>query len=190
MDNHSSSMTARRSPVSRLLLPVQGEVLASDGEPSDVSSSVASLFRKYALISKFTNSTSSVREIQAMSLKRRNMRESQARQEDSELFMELIYDIQHELNVEQLCFKILHNIAVITDCDRSSLFLTRNDDDESVLVCKLFDLTSGSQYEDVCKSEEETFIIPFGKGVLGHVAESKQFVKIDNAYEVSTVELT
>lgn len=186
VDSHGS-FNSRRSTITKPVLPVQGEVLASEGEASELSCSVTNLFKKYAIVAAAMNN-SARDNIKSTSLKRRNMRALYPNDHsESELFMELIYDIQHELNVDRLCFKILYNIAVLTNCDRCSLFLTRNDGEENVLVCKLFDLKSGSKYEDVCKAEDDTYIIPFGKGVLGHVAESKQFVKIDNAYEVKRI---
>lgn len=182
LDLCGSSSGGRRSTITKPILSLHGEVLSTDGEPGDVSAAVSSLFHKYA--STESHQRESIDEIQAISLKRKNMRGEQT-QTEHDLFMELIYDIQHELDVERLCFKILHNVAVLTNCDRSSLFLTCSDGGkEKLLVCKLFDLTSNSQYEEVCQAEDDTFIIPFGKGVLGHVAESKQFVKIDNAYQV------
>lgn len=169
-----------RRPLSKAMLPVQGEALDALGDLGDFNSSVTSLFNKYA-----SNEISSTEEfsgdVKATTALRKRTR---SEQNEHELFMELIYDIQHELNVERLCFKILHNIAVLTNCDRSSLFLTRKEGDQKFLVCKLFDLTSNSQYEDVVRSEDSTFIVPFGTGVIGHVAESKEFVQINNAYEV------
>lgn len=172
-------LSSRRSTITTPVLSVQGEVLAAAGEPGEITPSVATLFQNYATGGYTCQRT--VEDIQALSVKRKT---TKANRPDHELFMELIYDIQHELDVERLCFRILHNIAVLTNCDRSSLFLTRSDGSDQFLICKLFDLTSGSRYEDVCQSEDNTFIIPFGQGVLGHVAESKQFVKINNAYQV------
>jgi len=177
-----TSDTGRQVP----LLSLLGEAHIATGETSEMTADVKKLFRRYASASSISSS-GFVKDIKEKTVKRKLTR---AEKTDHELFMELIYDIQHELDVERLCFKILHNIAVLTNCDRSSLFLTRKDrDKKKCLVCKLFDLTSNSQYEDVCQSEENTFIIPFGKGILGYVAESKEFVKIDNAYEVSVAHL-
>lgn len=172
--------TGRRR-ISRAMLPVQGEVLEAVDDLDEIGSSVTHLFHEYASQGSLSEDVDG--NIRANRLKRQQSVEKD--QSEYELFMELIYDIQHELNVERLCFKILHNISVLTNCDRCSLFLTRKEGDKSFLVCKLFDLTSNSLYEDVSQSEENTFVIPFGKGVLGHVAQSKEFVKINNAYEVS-----
>ena len=173
----------RQSSVSRRLvtdtkLPVQGEVWEAIGDLGEARSAVSALFNKYA-----SQDWDNVEDIPSQTARRK---ESLAEWTEHELFMELIYDIQHELDIERLCFKILHNVTVLTGCDRSSLFLARKEGDTRLLVCKLFDLKSDSKYEDVCQPEERTFVIPFGTGVLGHVAESKKCVKIDNAYEVST----
>lgn len=177
---HRQESVGRRT-INKAMLPVHGEVLEAVDDLADIGSNVTHLFHEYASQGSLSEDVDG--NIRTARLKRQNSTEEN--QSEYELFMELIYDIQHELNVERLCFKILHNIAVLTNCDRCSLFLTRKEGDRKFLVCKLFDLTSNSLYEDVSQSEGNTFVIPFGKGVLGHVAQSKEFVKINNAYEVS-----
>ncbi len=108
--------------------------------------------------------------------------------DEKELFMELIRDIADELDLNTLSHKILSNVSILTNGDRCSLFLVRHvrgDKEERVLVSKLFDVTENSTVEDALHSEEEEIKIPFGQGIAGHVALTKETVNIKNAYEVS-----
>lgn len=100
--------------------------------------------------------------------------------DEGELFMELIRDVSNELDIDVLCHKILVNVGILTRADRGSLFLVRG----RHLVAKLFDVTVDTELsEAVHKAKEEEIQIPFGVGVAGTVAETKQVVNIRNAYQ-------
>jgi len=103
---------------------------------------------------------------------------------DHELFFELIRDIANELNVDTVCHKILTNVSILTNSDRGSLFLARGPKDARYLVSKLFDVTAGSTLEQSLHKEDQQIIIPFGKGIAGHVASTKEYINIPDAYEV------
>ncbi|XP_041476660.1 cGMP-specific 3',5'-cyclic phosphodiesterase-like isoform X4 [Lytechinus variegatus] len=103
--------------------------------------------------------------------------------DEKELFMELIRDIADELDLNTLCHKILMNVSILTNGDRCSLFLARGNKDRRFLVSKLFDVNENSTVEDSLHSEEEEIHIPFGQGIAGHVAQTKETVNIKNAYE-------
>jgi len=104
---------------------------------------------------------------------------------DNELFFELIRDIANELNVDVVCHKILTNVSILTNSDRGSLFLARGPKDTRYLVSKLFDVTVGSTLEQSLHNENQQIIIPFGKGIAGHVASTKEYINIPDAYEVN-----
>lgn len=106
---------------------------------------------------------------------------------DSELFMELIRDIASELDVNVLCHKILRNVSVLTGSDRGSLFLVRGSKDKKYLVSKLFDVTENSTLEESLHTEQTEIRVPFGKGIAGAVAETKEIINIRDAYMVSIV---
>ncbi|CAF0854364.1 unnamed protein product [Didymodactylos carnosus] len=93
---------------------------------------------------------------------------------EHELFTELIRDIANELNVDVVCHKILTNVSILTNSDRGSLFLARGPMDGRYLISKLFDVTAGSTLEQSLHSEDQQIIIPFGKGIAGHVALTKE----------------
>ncbi|CAF3343169.1 unnamed protein product [Rotaria socialis] len=103
---------------------------------------------------------------------------------ENELFFELIRDISNELNVDVVCHKILTNVSILTNSDRGSLFLACGSKNARFLVSKLFDVTAGSTLEQSLHKEDQQIIIPFGKGIAGHVASTKEFINIPDAYEV------
>ncbi|RWS02759.1 cGMP-specific 3', partial [Dinothrombium tinctorium] len=89
---------------------------------------------------------------------------------EQDLLMELIRDIANELDIDLLCHKILVNGS------RGNRFL----------VAKLFDVTPDSLLEDTLSAAEQYSKIPpipFGVGIAGYVALSKDTVNIKNAYE-------
>lgn len=104
---------------------------------------------------------------------------------ETDLFMELIKDIASELDVNTLCHKILQNVSILTNSDRGSLFLVRGSRDNRFLVSKLFDVTETSTLEESVHTESNEIKVPFGKGIAGLVAQTKEFVNIKDAYAVS-----
>ncbi|XP_070540832.1 cGMP-specific 3',5'-cyclic phosphodiesterase-like isoform X12 [Ptychodera flava] len=102
---------------------------------------------------------------------------------EKEMFMELIRDIANELDINTLSHKILMNVSILTNGDRSSLFLVRGPKEKRYLVSKLFDVSENSTLEESIHSEADEIRIPIGKGIVGHVALTKETVNIKNAYE-------
>ncbi|XP_033757234.1 cGMP-specific 3',5'-cyclic phosphodiesterase-like isoform X2 [Pecten maximus] len=102
---------------------------------------------------------------------------------EQELFMELIRDIATELDVNVLCHKILQNVSILTKSDRGSLFLVRGNEQRKYLVSKLFDVTRTSTPEESIHTEENEIKVPFGRGIAGHVAETKGTINIKEAYD-------
>ncbi|CAF1242706.1 unnamed protein product [Rotaria magnacalcarata] len=108
---------------------------------------------------------------------------------ENELFFELIRDIANELNVDVACHKILTNVSILTNSDRGSLFLARGPKDARYLISKLFDVTAGSTLEQSLHKEDQQIIIPFGKGIAGHVALTREYINIPDAYEVMLLQI-
>ncbi|XP_065649582.1 cGMP-specific 3',5'-cyclic phosphodiesterase isoform X2 [Hydra vulgaris] len=102
---------------------------------------------------------------------------------EKDLLMELIRDIAHELDVDSLSHKILVNVCLLTNCDRSSLFLVKGQENAKYLISRLFDVTALSTLEQSIKSHEDAIIIPIGVGIAGHVAETGQEINIPDAYK-------
>lgn len=102
--------------------------------------------------------------------------------------MELIRDVANELDIDILCHKILVNVSLLTHADRGSLFLARGPPEARYLVAKLFDVRQDTQFDDaVHQARTEDIRIPFGVGIAGTVAQSKQLINIKNAYQVRLI---
>jgi len=102
---------------------------------------------------------------------------------EKDLFMELIRDIAHELDVDALSHKILVNVSVLTKCDRSSLFLCKGHKDRKYLISRLFDVTADCTVEEAVKPIEDAIIIPFGVGIAGNAAATGEIINIEDAYK-------
>ncbi|XP_065319651.1 cGMP-specific 3',5'-cyclic phosphodiesterase-like isoform X3 [Gordionus sp. m RMFG-2023] len=102
---------------------------------------------------------------------------------ENDLFMELIKDISNELDINILCHKILRNVSLLTNSDRGSLFLTKGTKDMPILISTLYDVTEKSTLEESVHSSENAIVIPWGKGIAGIVAATKEPINIKNAYE-------
>lgn len=100
------------------------------------------------------------------------------------LFMELLRDvISPNFDINVLSHKILVSVMLLVNADRSSLFLS--DEGQNILVSQLFDVTVDSDVEDAKHDDSEAIKIPFGKGIAGHVAETRKPINIPDAYQVS-----
>lgn len=98
--------------------------------------------------------------------------------------MELIRDVANELDIDVLCHKILVNVGLLTQADRGSLFLSRNTAAGRILVAKLFDVTQDTPLEEAIRqAHEDPIVIPFGVGIAGIVAETKEIINIKDAYK-------
>ncbi|ALC45432.1 Pde6 [Drosophila busckii] len=104
--------------------------------------------------------------------------------DEGELFMELIRDVANELDIDVLCHKILVNVGLLTHADRGSLFLAKGTPNNKYLVAKLFDVTQNTALKDAVKrARAEEIIIPFGIGIAGMVAQTKEMINIKEAYQ-------
>ena len=103
-----------------------------------------------------------------------------------EMFMELLRDVVSSANndVNRLSHKILVNILLLTNADRSSLFLVEGPPENPILVSRLFDVTEHSTLEEVVHTDSDALRIPMGVGIVGAVAESGTKINIVDAYQV------
>ncbi|GFU30730.1 cGMP-specific 3',5'-cyclic phosphodiesterase [Nephila pilipes] len=123
-------------------------------------------------------------------LSRKELQQHLKSLKEPDLLMELIRDIANELDVDTLCHKILVNVSILTNSDRGSLFLAKGPRGSRYLVAKLFDVTPESVLQDALDAavdedgESRIPPIPFGIGIAGHVALTKENVNIKDAYQV------
>ncbi|CAL8109890.1 unnamed protein product [Orchesella dallaii] len=102
--------------------------------------------------------------------------------DDRAFFLDVVKDIANDLDLKSLTKKITENIAVLLDAEAASLFLIEGPKGKQALVSKVFDVPSGANFLP-SQSEENEVEVPWGKGILGWVAETGETVNLDVAYE-------
>ncbi|XP_048758598.2 dual 3',5'-cyclic-AMP and -GMP phosphodiesterase 11-like isoform X2 [Ostrea edulis] len=103
--------------------------------------------------------------------------------DEKELMYELVIDICNELDVNSLCHKILQNVCILLNADRCSLFLVHGrGGEERFLEAKLFDVCADTTLEEVGENRE-AIRIPWGTGIIGHVAQTGDLLNIPDAYK-------
>ncbi|KAL3316759.1 hypothetical protein Ciccas_004580, partial [Cichlidogyrus casuarinus] len=105
--------------------------------------------------------------------------------DEREFIHELIIDICNDLDLQTIYFKILRNVCILLDADRASLFLVQNNSEtnQRFLVSQLFDVTANSNFDELCaKQSEKQIVVPFGVGIAGAVADSGNYLNIEDAY--------
>lgn len=109
---------------------------------------------------------------------------------EREFFLELVKDISNELDLTNLSYKILINVCILVDADRCSLFLVEGPPHKRTLVSKFFDVHSGTTVRPSSSTLNSNEVqVPWGKGIIGYVAEHGETVNISNAYEVKCTPL-
>ncbi|XP_075685627.1 dual 3',5'-cyclic-AMP and -GMP phosphodiesterase 11A [Rhinoderma darwinii] len=103
---------------------------------------------------------------------------------EREFFLELVKDISNELNLTSLCYKILIFVCIMVDADRCSLFLVEGSANKKSLVSKFFDVHAGTTLLPSCSMGNSNEVqVPWGKGIIGYVAEHGETVNIPDAYQ-------
>nr|XP_019948350.1 PREDICTED: dual 3',5'-cyclic-AMP and -GMP phosphodiesterase 11A-like [Paralichthys olivaceus] len=103
---------------------------------------------------------------------------------EREFFLELVKDISNDLDLTNLSYKILINVCILVDADRCSLFLVEGPAHKRTLVSKFFDVHSGTTVRPSSSTLNSNEVqVPWGKGIIGYVAEHGETVNIANAYE-------
>ncbi|XP_026225868.1 dual 3',5'-cyclic-AMP and -GMP phosphodiesterase 11A [Anabas testudineus] len=103
---------------------------------------------------------------------------------EREFFLELVKDISNDLDLTNLSYKILINVCILVDADRCSLFLVEGPAHKRTLVSKFFDVHSGTTVRPSSSTLDSSEVqVPWGKGIIGYVAEHGETVNISNAYE-------
>ncbi|XP_049583435.1 dual 3',5'-cyclic-AMP and -GMP phosphodiesterase 11A isoform X1 [Syngnathus scovelli] len=100
---------------------------------------------------------------------------------EREFFLELVKDISNDLDLTSLSYKILVFVCIMVDADRCSLFLVEGTGNKKTLVSKFFDVHAGTAVLPSMNSGEVQ--VPWGKGIIGYVAEHGETVNIPDAYQ-------
>ncbi|XP_043192163.1 cGMP-specific 3',5'-cyclic phosphodiesterase-like, partial [Amphibalanus amphitrite] len=108
---------------------------------------------------------------------------SSAALDENELMIELIRDIANEFDIHLLCRKIMKNVGVLTHADRGSLFLAKGSRGHRYLVANVFDVMGDEEGAGNMQLKAAGEIrIPFGLGIAGYVAQTKEIVNLADAY--------
>nr|XP_022286259.1 dual 3',5'-cyclic-AMP and -GMP phosphodiesterase 11A-like isoform X2 [Crassostrea virginica] len=100
---------------------------------------------------------------------------------EREFFLEIVKDISNDLDLRSLSQKIVANISVLVDGDAGSIFVVEGRGTaKPSLVSKLFDLHSGTHILPT-SMEDGSITVPWGKGIIGHVAETGETVSLTDA---------
>ncbi|XP_053124414.1 dual 3',5'-cyclic-AMP and -GMP phosphodiesterase 11A isoform X3 [Hemicordylus capensis] len=113
---------------------------------------------------------------------KRHLREHNERQ----FFLELVKDISNDLDLSTLSYKILIFVCLMVDADRGSLFLVEGAAaaGKKSLVSKVFDVHAGTPLLPCyCTENSNEVQVPWGKGIIGYVAEHGETVNIPDAYQ-------
>lgn len=99
--------------------------------------------------------------------------------------MELLrHVVSPDFDVNSISHKILVNVLLLTNADRSSLFLAEGCSNNPILVSRLFDVTEDSTVESAIHDETEAIKIPVGVGIVGAVASTGEKINLKDAYQV------
>uniref|UniRef100_A0A668AMU5 Phosphodiesterase n=1 Tax=Myripristis murdjan TaxID=586833 RepID=A0A668AMU5_9TELE len=101
---------------------------------------------------------------------------------EREFFLELVKDISNDLDLTSLSYKILVFVCIMVDADRCSLFLVEGTANKKTLVSKFFDVHAGITVLPSMSNSDEVQV-PWGKGIIGYVAEHGETVNIPDAYQ-------
>ncbi|XP_065216930.1 dual 3',5'-cyclic-AMP and -GMP phosphodiesterase 11A-like isoform X2 [Planococcus citri] len=107
-------------------------------------------------------------------------------QGEREFFLGIVRDISTDLDVKCLSQKVVDNLTVLLDADGASLFLVDGPKGKQTLVSKVFDVHSGASrflLSGAGSNADNEVQLPWGVGVLGHVAETGETVNLQVACE-------
>ncbi|TNN71369.1 Rod cGMP-specific 3',5'-cyclic phosphodiesterase subunit beta [Liparis tanakae] len=103
--------------------------------------------------------------------------------EESKIMYELIKDMQENINVEKVVFKILKRISALIQADRCSLFMYRQRNGIGELATRLFNVNTEAQLEDCVVPPDSEIVYPLDMGIVGHVAVTKKTVNVTDVAE-------
>ncbi|MFT7815322.1 rod cGMP-specific 3',5'-cyclic phosphodiesterase subunit beta-like isoform X1 [Arapaima gigas] len=105
--------------------------------------------------------------------------------EEAEILFNLIHDMQENVNMEKVVFKVLRRISFLIHADRCSLFMYRQRNGIAELATRLFNVHSSAELEDCLVPPDSEIVFPLDIGVVGHVAHTKKTVNVKDVSEDS-----
>ncbi|KAM3874349.1 rod cGMP-specific 3',5'-cyclic phosphodiesterase subunit beta-like [Diretmus argenteus] len=103
--------------------------------------------------------------------------------EESKFMFELIKDMQENVNMEKVVFKILKRICALIHADRCSLFMYRQRNGVGELATRLFNINPKSVLEECVVPPDSEIVYPLDMGIVGHVAQTKKTINVHDVSE-------
>uniref|UniRef100_A0AAR2KYB4 Phosphodiesterase n=1 Tax=Pygocentrus nattereri TaxID=42514 RepID=A0AAR2KYB4_PYGNA len=104
--------------------------------------------------------------------------------EEGEMFFDLIKDMQENVNMEKVIFKILKRISALIHADRCSLFMYRQRNGIAELATRLFDVNTTAKLEECMVPPDSEIVFPLDIGIVGHVAQTKKPINVKDVNEL------
>uniref|UniRef100_A0A8C5S358 GAF domain-containing protein n=1 Tax=Laticauda laticaudata TaxID=8630 RepID=A0A8C5S358_LATLA len=105
---------------------------------------------------------------------------------ETEILFELIQDMQESINMEKVVFKTLKRISALINAAWCSLFMYRQRNGTPELASRLFNVHKNSTLEECLVTSDSEIVFPLDMGILGHVAQTKKTINIQNCQLFST----
>ncbi|XP_061554157.1 rod cGMP-specific 3',5'-cyclic phosphodiesterase subunit beta [Phycodurus eques] len=103
--------------------------------------------------------------------------------EESQIMYDLITDMQENINMEKVVFKILKRISALIHADRCSLFMYRQRNGIGELATRLFNVNTQSELDECIVPPDSEIVYPLDLGIVGHVAQTKKTVNVKDVKE-------
>ncbi|KAM9821211.1 rod cGMP-specific 3',5'-cyclic phosphodiesterase subunit beta [Neosynchiropus ocellatus] len=103
--------------------------------------------------------------------------------EESKILYDLIKDMQENINMEKVVFKILKRICALVHADRCSLFMYRQRNGIGELATRLFNVRPDARLDDCVVPPDSEIVYPLDMGIVGHVAQTKKPVNVKDVSE-------
>lgn len=97
---------------------------------------------------------------------------------------DLIKDMQENINMERVVFKILKRISALIHADRCSLFMYRQRNGIGELAARLFNVNTEAEFDECVVPPDSEIVYPLDLGIVGHVALTKKPVNVKDVSEV------
>uniref|UniRef100_A0A4W6C510 Phosphodiesterase n=1 Tax=Lates calcarifer TaxID=8187 RepID=A0A4W6C510_LATCA len=103
--------------------------------------------------------------------------------EESRIMYDLIKDMQENINMEKVVFKILKRISALIHADRCSLFMYRQRNGIGELATRLFNVSTKAEFDDCVVPPDSEIVYPLDMGIVGNVALTKKTVNVKDVKE-------
>uniref|UniRef100_A0A4W6C6M7 Phosphodiesterase n=1 Tax=Lates calcarifer TaxID=8187 RepID=A0A4W6C6M7_LATCA len=104
--------------------------------------------------------------------------------EESRIMYDLIKDMQENINMEKVVFKILKRISALIHADRCSLFMYRQRNGIGELATRLFNVSTKAEFDDCVVPPDSEIVYPLDMGIVGNVALTKKTVNVKDVKEL------